>query len=289
MGISSCSSLCCKQGNKKENSTIFNEHEQDTNRQSQIPVKENNIEEHQEKYNLEKKLISKINDNIIDISNDEEMKILINDINIREISFPIDKNKLSKDNEVSYEKINKLLATFHPYDKNDLKEVEVYLLKFFIQIKNSINKDLQEDKLILTGKLQKLINYNRSNYRMRKVSERFCALYNDVIKYYKSESQFLNGLKPLNILYLEQIARINLVRKDINSRKMNFIIICNKFAIEKEEQKNINFRKDIQNKIFANHSNESIIIFTSDDENNIYKWFAYMEYLIYQRKKRPKT
>ena len=124
---------------------------------------------------------------------------------------------------------------------------------------------------------------------MRKVSERFCALYNDVIKYYKSESQFLNGLKPLNILYLEQIARINLVRKDINSRKMNFIIICNKFAIEKEEQKNINFRKDIQNKIFANHSNESIIIFTSDDENNIYKWFAYMEYLIYQRKKRPNT
>ena len=284
MGISSCSNLRCKQGNKKENSTIFNEHEQDTNRQSKIPVKENNIEENQEKYKLEKKLISKINDNIIDIPNDEEMKILINDINIREISFPIDKNKLSKENEINYEKINKLLATFHPYDKNDAKEVEVYLLKFFIQIKNSINKDLQEDKLILTGKLQKLINYNRSNYRMRKVSERFCALYNDVIKYYKSESQFINGLKPLNILYLEQIARINLVRKDINSRKMNFIIICNKFAIEKEEQKNINFRKDIQNKIFANHSNESIIIFTSDDENNIYKWFAYMEYLIYQRK-----
>ena len=41
MGISNCSNLCCKPKNKKETSEIFNIYEQDTNRQSQIPLKEN--------------------------------------------------------------------------------------------------------------------------------------------------------------------------------------------------------------------------------------------------------
>ena len=119
---------------------------------------------------------------------------------------------------------------------------------------------------------------------MNKLSERFCVLYKNVFKYYKSEIQFLKGLKPLNILYLNQISRINLVRRDINSKKLNYIIICNKYAIEKEEENYKHFSRDIGDDIFINHSNESIIIFTNEDENVIYKWFAYIEYLIYLEK-----
>ena len=289
MGISNCSNLCCKPKNKKETSEIFNIYEQDTNRQSQIPLKENQKDSIQEKYDLEKNLVSRINDNKIDMSNDQEIKLLINNINIEEISFPIDKNKLAKESEKNFEKIEKLLTTFYPCDKNKLEEVEEYLIKLFVEIKSSVNKDLQENELIFSGKLKKLINYDRKNCLAKKQSERFCVLYNDVIKYYKSEIQFSQGLKPLNILYLDQIARINLVRKDKNSKKVNYIIICNKYAFEKEDQKYLDFRRDIQDKIFSNHSKESIIIFTSDDENNIYKWFAYMEYLIYQRKNKSKT
>ena len=56
--------------------------------------------------------------------------------------------------------------------------------------------------------------------------------------------------------------------------------------MEKEEQNYKNFSRDFKDNIFINHCNESIIIFTSDDENAIYKWFAYMEFLIYEGKRR---
>ena len=77
MGISNCSNLCCKPKNKKETSEIFNIYEQDTNRQSQIPLKENQKDSIQEKSDLEKNLVSRINDNKIDMSNDQEIKLLI--------------------------------------------------------------------------------------------------------------------------------------------------------------------------------------------------------------------
>ena len=75
-----------------------------------------------------------------------------------------------------------------------------------------------------------------------------------------------------------------MVKLDISSKKLNNIMICNKFAIEKEEYKYQNFERNEINDIFKDHSNESIIIFSSDNENNIYNWFAHINFLIYLNK-----
>ena len=285
MGNSSCSNLFCNYGKNVEYTAVFNE--QMTNNQSQISLKASQKDSNkylQQKYNLGNQLISKLNDDVIDISKHKDLKLLINNINIREISFPYDKIKLGEESGRLYEKIEKLLTKFYPCDEKEINKVEVYLNQLFIKIKNNFNKKIKENKLIFSGKLLKLTNYNINHYQLNKLSERFCVLYSDVIKYYKSEIQFLKGLKPLNILYLNQISRINLVRRDINSKKLNYIIICNKYAIEKEEENYKHFSRDIGDDIFINHSNESIIIFTNEDENVIYKWFAYIEYLIYLEK-----
>ena len=283
MGNSKCSNLFCNYEKNVEYTAVFNEPV--TNNQSKISLKASqkdlnkNLEQN---YNLGNQLISKLNNDIIDISQHKDLKLLINNINIREISFPVDKNKLGEESGRLYEKVEKILTKFYPCDEKEINKVEVYLIQLFIKIQDNVNKKIKENNLIYCGKLLKLINYNINHYHVNKLSERFCVLYKDVIKYYKSEVQFLKGLKPLNILYLNQISRINLVRNDINSKKLNYIIICNKYAIEKEQEIYEHFSRDISDNMFINHSNESIIIFTNEDENAIYKWFAYMEYLIYQ-------
>ena len=285
MGNSKCSNLFCNYEKNVEYTAVFNEPV--TNNQSQISIKasQKDLNKNSEQtYNLGNQLISKLNNDIIDISQHKDLKLLINNINIREISFPVDKNKLGEESGRLYEKVEKILTKFYPCDEKEINKVEVYLIQLFIKIKNNVNKNMKENDLIYTGKLLKLINYNINHYQVNRLSERFCVLYKNVFKYYKSEIQFLKGLKPLNILYLDQISKINLVRKNINSRKLNYIIICNKYAIEKEEVNYEHFSRDISDNMFINHSNESIIIFTSEDENAIYKWFAYMEYLIYQGK-----
>ena len=289
MGNSSCSNLCCNYERKIEYTSQFNE--QNTNSQSHIIIKntqknssKNSTSIEEKKYKLGSQLLSKIEDKMIDIAIYKDMKLLINKINIRSISFPVDKDKLGEESSRLYEKIERLLSKFYPCDEKEINNVEVYLINLFIKIKKNINPNIKENELIFSGKLQKLINFGKNSYRVKKCSERFCVLYNDMIKYYRSEIQFLKGLKPLSILYLNQIAKINLVRKDINSKKLNYIIICNKYAIEKEEKIYQNFGTDINDNKYINHSNESIIIFTSDDENNIYKWFAYIEFLIFRNK-----
>jgi len=281
MGNSKCSNLFCNYEKNVEYTAVFNEPV--TNNQSQISLKASQ-KDLNKNYNLGNQLISKLNNDIIDISQHKDLKLLINNINIREISFPVDKNKLGEESGRLYEKVEKILTKFYPCDEKEINKVEVYLIQLFIKIQNNVNKNMKENDLIYTGKLLKLINYNINHYQVNRLSERFCVLYKNVFKYYKNEIQFLKGLKPLNILHLDQISRINLVRKNINSKKLNYIIICNKYAIEKEEVNYEHFSRDISDNMFINHSNESIIIFTSEDENSIYKWFAYMEYLIYQGK-----
>ena len=290
MGSSSCSNLFCNYEKNIELTTPFNQ--PTANNQSQKIIKNNSNNTIQNelleetKYNTYKQLIPKLKNNIKDFSNKKDIKILINNFNIREISFPVDKNKLGEESARLHEKIERILTKFYPCNEKELNDIEIYLVKILIKIKKNKNlyKKIKENKVILSGKLYKLMNFDRYGYKAKKQSERFCVLYNDVFKYYRSEIQFLKGLKPINILYLNQISRINLVKQDINSKKLNYIIICNKYAMEKEEENYQNFGKDICNNIYINHSNESMIIFTNNDEINIYKWFSYMNFLIYLKK-----
>jgi hypothetical protein len=217
-----------------------------------------------------KELIPNIDESIHDISNNQnkDIKSFINILNIRKISFPFDKNKLNENSGLLHEKIEKILSRFYPCDEKELNNIELYLYNILINIKNNLNRNINENKPILSGKLKKLINFSNYGCKTKKLSERFCVLYNNVFKYYKSEIQFIKGLKPLNIIYLNQIARINMVKLDISSKKLNNIMICNKFAIEKEEYKYQNFERNEINDIFKDHSNESI-----NKKLNLLKYF----------------
>ena len=293
MGSSSCGNLFCKYEKNIEFTTPLNQETSNNEPQKIVQNNSNDINVNsKDEFNSSrgikicKQLIPNISESINDISNHQDIKALINNINIRKIYFPLDKNKLKDNSELLYEKIEKVLSRFYPCDEKELKDIELYLINIFINIKNNLDINIKENKAILCGKLQKIININPYGYKTKQQSERFCVLYNNVFKYYKSEIQFLKGLKPLNIIYLNQIARINLVKLDINSTKLNSIIICNKYPLEKEEEIYQNFERIKSNDIFKNHSNESIIIFSSDKEDNIYDWFAYMNFLIYIQKEK---
>ena len=291
MGCSNCMKLFCNSENSMQYTTPCN---QPTSNNEYQKFNQNNSNDFNSKdeYSNEqgiklcKELIPNIDESIHDISNNQnkDIKSFINILNIRKISFPFDKNKLNENSGLLHEKIEKILSRFYPCDEKELNNIELYLYNTLIKIKNNLNRNINENKPILSGKLKKLINFSNYGCKTKKLSERFCVLYNNVFKYYKSEIQFIKGLKPLNIIYLNQIARINMVKLDISSKKLNNIMICNKFAIEKEEYKYQNFERNEINDIFKDHSNESIIIFSSDNENNIYNWFAYINFLIYMNK-----
>lgn len=293
MGCSNCIRFCCKSENSIQYTTPCN---QPTSNNEYQKFNQNNSNDFNSKdeYSNEqgiklcKELIPNIDESIHDISNNQnkDIKSFVNILNIRKISFPFDKNKLNENSVLLHEKIEKILSRFYPCDEKELNNIELYLYNILINIKNNLNRNINENKPILSGKLKKLINFSNYGCKTKKLSERFCVLYNNVFKYYKSEIQFIKGLKPLNIIYLNQIARINMVKLDISSKKLNNIMICNKFAIEKEEYKYQNFERNEINDIFKDHSNESIIIFSSDNENNIYNWFAYINFLIYMHKEK---
>ena len=286
MGSSNCSNLFCKYEKNIEITTPFNQPTSNNEYQKNIRNNSNDFN-NKDEYNNEKgiKLIPNIAISVNNISNNQDIKSFIKLFNIREISFPIDKNKLNDNSGLMYEKIEKQLSKFQPCDKKELNKIELYLVNILINIKNKLNGNIKEyDKPILCGKLQKILIVSPYGYITKRQTERFCVLYYNVFKYYKNEIQFLKGLKPLNILYLNQIARINIVKLDINSAKLKNIMICNKFPIEKEEKNYKNFERNEIKDIFKNHSNEPIIIFSSDDENTIYNWFAYLNFLFYSHK-----
>lgn len=286
MGTSNCANLFCKYEKNIEITTPFNQPTSNYEYQKNIQNNSNDFN-NKDEYNNEKgiKLIPNIAISVNSISNNQEIKSFIKMFNIREISFPIDKKKLNENSGLFYEKIEKQLSKFHPCNEKELNKIELYLINILINIKNKLNGNIKEyDKPILCGKLQKVLIFSPYGYITKKLSERFCVLYYNVFKYYKNEIQFLKGLKPLNIIYLNQIARINIVKLDINSTIIKNIMICNKFPIEKEEKNYKNFEGNEIKDIFKNHSNEPIIIFTSDDENTIYNWFAYLNFLIYFHK-----
>ena len=111
MGNSSCSNLCCNYERKIEYTSQFNE--QNTNSQSHIIIKntqknssKNSTSIEEKKYKLGSQLLSKIEDKMIDIAIYKDVKLLINKINIRSISFPVDKDKLGEESSRLYERIN---------------------------------------------------------------------------------------------------------------------------------------------------------------------------------------
>ena len=165
MGSSSCGNLFCKYEKNIEFTTPLNQETSNNEPQKIVQNNSNDINiNSKDEFNSSrgikicKQLIPNINESINDISNHQDIKTLINNINIRKIYFPLDKNKLKENNELLYEKIEKVLSKFYPCDEKELKDIELYLINIFINIKNNLDINIKENKVILCGKLQKIIN-----------------------------------------------------------------------------------------------------------------------------------
>lgn len=284
MGISSCKT--CKNSDNEDNNEF--------NSQVNIPVSninssilnnKNMIESKPQNYNYnsyqqylpnnDKKLKypkeikeSKINKEEM---NEEEIKSFIKNFNIQNISFNIEKDKLNNNELMIYEKVQNILKTFYFCDNNQLSDITNKLFNILFNIKKSIDNYSNDKNIIFSGYLKKLINPEDKAHKTLKYSDKFFVLYNDILKYYKSDVQFLKDLKPLSIIYLNQISRINLVKVNKHSKKADHIILCNKNGIQNNKNEDI---------IDTYSNNECLIILTSNNEQDIYKWYAFLQYII---------
>jgi len=199
----------------------------------------------------------------------EELRQFIKKLDIRNIYFPLDIDVITNKDQ---EKIQTMLNKFYPCDDKQINLLENDLINILYNIKD-IRKSMGGENIIHNGNLKKLINsdLNPGNLKAMKYTDRYCVLYPDIIKYYKSEVQFLKNLKPSSVIYLNQICRVNLAKESKNSKKIDHIILCNKYGLGNE-----NMNKN--NEPFIN--NESLIIFTSDKEQVIHEWFIIIQYLI---------
>ena len=198
----------------------------------------------------------------------EELRQFIKKLDIRNIYFPLDIDVITNKDQ---EKIQTMLNKFYPCDDKQINLLENDLINILYNIKD-IRKSMGGENIIHNGNLKKLINsdLNPGNLKAMKYTDRYCVLYPDIIKYYKSEVQFLKNLKPSSVIYLNQICRVNLAKESKNSKKIDHIILCNKYGLGNE-----NMNKN--NEPFIN--NESLIIFTSDKEQVIHEWFIIIQYL----------
>ena len=132
-------------------------------------------------------------------------------------------------------------------------------------------------------------------------SNRFCILYPKCFKYFKSKEQFLKSLKPLCVIPLNQITKVNFAKIKKNHKGIDHIIICNKFGIVNNNNETINSNNKEIEKIFGdefeNESKESLIIFKNGkDENDkdnyysdinndfMYKWYVLLQYFVERNK-----
>ena len=157
------------------------------------------------------------------------------------------------------------------------------LKNILIKLDSNSNID-DKNELLLNGNLKKMINYQINAHNPTMYSERFCILYPKMFKYYKSKVQFLKNLQASCVLPINQISAVNIAKPIKSKKKVYHLIICNKLGI----------RKNINNSVFLNlfdsseindylaspDLNESLLIFTSDEEQEIYKWYIVIQYLI---------
>ena len=215
---------------------------------------------------------------------------------ISKIDFGLEnenQNNLNYEEKKVFDEAKKNLKKFTSIDKKDNKYIEKILKKIPIGSLIPENKNIEdiiqnENGIIFHSELKKLINYEYYSRKPKMYSSKFCLLTPKFFKYYKSKEQFLRDLNPICTVPLPQITRINLckIQNVNNSNKSIFhIIICNKLALSKNDRNYLmgNLMDGLNNDnsyspIFE--TNETLLIFTSDNDNCLLKWYFLLNYLI---------
>ena len=227
------------------------------------------------------------------ISNTKELKNKIKNFKIDKIEFGLESNEkenLSKEKKELYSNAEKNLNQFLPPQNKEIQQIRsimeniVLNLNNVFQSLNSLNPPDNEEIILFSGNLKKLINYEINTYKTTLYSDRFCVLYPKMLKYYKSKAQFLKNLKPLCVLPISQISKINIAKSKKSKKKINHLIICNKYEFQESDDTSIflNFfdTAEVSQYSSLEENHESLLIFTNDDENIIYKWYIIIQILI---------
>jgi len=224
----------------------------------------------EEKENIEEKnKISKTRNNI------EEFEIINNDL-----VYISNKNKNIEDNiDIEYNVDSHLKANCdNTIDTKENKEENKNILNpnkyiniYKIIPKNKISK-LDDDAIICNSILEKIIKIPSKNKII--YNERFCVLTKKTFAYYKSKESYLNLSKPLLLIDLKNIKKVEQTILDDTS--YYFGLICN---INDDTKMYIDKINTFIN-IGENNMEEFLLGFRSKNKDLIIKWIVILNYLV---------
>ena len=224
----------------------------------------------EEKENIkEKNKINKTRNNI------EEFEIINNDL-----VYISNKNKNIEDNiDIEYNVDSHLKANCdNTIDTKENKEENKnifnpnkYINIYKIIPKNKISK-LDDDAIICNSILEKIIKIPSKNKII--YNERFCVLTKKTFAYYKSKESYLNLSKPLLLIDLKNIKKVEQTILDDTS--YYFGLICN---INDDTKMYIDKINTFIN-IGENNMEEFLLGFRSKNKDLIIKWIVILNYLV---------
>ena len=224
----------------------------------------------EEKENLEtKNKINKTRNNI------EEFEIINNDL-----VYISNKNKNIEDNiDIEYNVDSHLKANCdNTIDTKENKEENknIFITNKYINIYNIIPKNkiskLDDNAIVCNSILEKIIKIPSKNKIV--YNERFCVLTKKTFSYYKSKESYLNLSKPLLLIDLKNIKKVEQTILDDSS--YYFGLICN---INDDTKMFIDKINTFIN-IGENNAEEFLLGFRSKNKDLIIKWIIILNYLV---------
>ena len=270
----------CNNSNIKQDEEFFIEESKDNNN---INLKNNNL-----KNNLEKSMTNQFS-----INSQVAAKKKVKNFEINKINFGLkkeDKENLNQEQKKLYKEAESNLNQFYAPQGAEISKLQTIMSNILLKLNKfftSINLTSSNDDykfILLNSNLKKMINYQINAHNTTMYSDRFCILYPKMLKYYKSREQFLKNLSPICVLPINQISALNIAKPKKSKNKMYHLIICNKLGIQKDFNNSIFLNVfdsgEINDYIASPDANESLLIFTSDEEKNIFQWYIVLQYLI---------
>ena len=224
----------------------------------------------EEKENLEtKNKINKTRNNI------EEFEIINNDL-----VYISNKNKNIEDNiDIEYNVDSHLKANCdNTIDTKENKEENknIFITNKYINIYNIIPKNkiskLDDNAIVCNSILEKIIKIPSKNKIV--YNERFCVLTKKTFSYYKSKESYLNLSRPLLLIDLKNIKKVEQTILDDSS--YYFGLICN---INDDTKMFIDKINTFIN-IGENNAEEFLLGFRSKNKDLIIKWIIILNYLV---------
>ena len=238
--------------------------------------------------NLEKSMANQFS-----INSQADAKKKVKNYEINKINFGFkkeDKENLNQEQKKLYKEAETNLQQFSAPQGPEISKLQTIMSNILLKLNKfftTINLTSSTDDykfILLNGNLKKMINYEINAHNTTMYSDKFCVLYPKMLKYYKSREQFLKNLSPLCVLPINQISALNIAKPKKSKNKGYHLIICNKLGIQKDFNNSIFLNvfdsSEINDYILSPDANESLLIFTSDEEKNIFQWYIVLQYLI---------